>query len=241
MKKYAKEFVLSTAPQRSAEWYKERAGKPSASMLGDLFEIKRDGVTPTAKVEECLKKLAFERRFGTTYESFQTKAMADGVYFEDFAKTVYQKDTGNMLSEAFSYVSDWFVATPDANVTETETLEVGLLECKVVGDKTFMGIMENGIPYKHELQVQGQMLASGREWVDYVAINLKTSHYFIQRIPRNDKVIKRIYERLHEPLNLPELSDLGVKRFDPNLLTQYMNNNQSITESEETVIPEIGF
>lgn len=238
---YSKEFTLSTAPQRSAEWYKERAGKPSASMLAELFETKRDG-TPTAKSKEYLKKLAFERRFGVTYNSFQTKAMADGVYFEDFAKLVYQKDTGNKLSEAFSYISDWFVATPDANVVEAKTLRKGLLECKVVGDNTFMDIMENGIPHKHELQVQGQMMASGVDWVDYIVVNLKTQHYIIIRIKRNDELIKQIYERLHEPLDLPELSDLGVKSFDPELLTQYMNNNQGITENEEVVIPDdIGF
>lgn len=36
---YSKEFTLSTAPQRSAEWYKERASKPSASMLAELFDL----------------------------------------------------------------------------------------------------------------------------------------------------------------------------------------------------------
>lgn len=241
MKKYAKEFTQSTAPQRSAEWFLERLGKPSASMLGDLFDTKRDGVTPTAKAEECLKKLAFERRFGVIYESFQTKAMTDGVFFENFAKLVYQKDTGNTLSEAHSYVSDWFVATPDAKVLENITGERGLLECKVVGNKTFMGIMEFGIPYKHELQVQGQMMASGADWVDYIVVNLKTKHYIILRILRNNKLIKRIYERLHNLPPLPELHDLGVKEFDPNLLTQYVNGNSEIAQAEELILPDIGF
>ena len=237
MKKYAKEFHISTAPQRSAVWYAERAGKPSASGLGFLFDTLKDGCTPSAKAKKYLEQLAFERRFGVTFERFQTKPMADGVFFEDFAKMVYQRDTGNSLLPAFSYVSDWFVATPDANVVTLK--DKGLLECKIVGDATFMALMEDGIPVDHELQTQGQLMASGLDWVDYIVVNLKTRAYFIQRVHRNNKLIKRIYERLHEPLNLPELKDVGVKHFDENMLREYMGENQ--LEDKDLIIPDLGF
>jgi hypothetical protein len=251
MKKYAKEFRLSTAPQRSPKWYEERAGIPSASGLGFLFDTLKDGRTPSARAKKYLMELAFERKFGVTYDRFDTKAMADGRFFEDFAKRVYAKDTGNLVTEAFSYVSDWFVATPDANVTEftglggtaIATKENGLLECKVVGDETFTKMIEKGLELDHELQMQGQLLASGLDWVDYIVVNLKTKAYFIKRIPRNNKLIKRIYERLHEPLNLPELSTdhFGVQRFDESLLQDFINGKLLPGEEPPTFIENLPF
>lgn len=239
MKKYAKEFYISTAPQRSPKWFEEKCGKPSASGLAFLFDTLKDGHTPSAKAKNYLKQLAYERKFGTTFEIFQTKAMADGVFFEDFAKMVYERETGNQLSEAFSYISDWFVATPDANVLEVATKKKGLLECKVVGDKTFMKMMEEGAPIEHERQTQSQLMASGLDWVDYIVVNLKTRAYFIQRVHRNNVLIKRIYERLHEPLNLPTLKDVGVKQFDENLLQDFMSGN-NLKESD-LVIEDLPF
>lgn len=237
MKKYAKEFRLSTAPQRTPLWYKERAGIPSASGLGFLFDTLKDGYSPSAKAKKYLKQLAFERKFGVTFENFVTKAMADGTFFEDFAKMVYVKETRNLLSESFSYVSDWFVATPDANVLEKG--KKGLLECKIVGDATFMALMEEGIPIGHELQTQSQLMASGLDWVDYIVVNLKTRAYFILRVHRNNKLIKRIYERLHEPLDLPVLQDVGVKQFDENLLQDFMGDNQ--LKEEDLIIEDLPF
>jgi hypothetical protein len=229
MKKFAKEFRISDAPQRSPKWYAERAGIPSASGLGFLFDTLRDGRTPSAKAKKYLKQLAFERKFGVTFERFQTKPMADGVFFEDFAKEVYRSDTGNSLLPAFSYVSSWFIATPDAQVIDIQAKK-GLLECKIVGDETFMQMMEDGAPIEHELQTQSQLMASGYDWVDYIVVNLKTRNYFIIRVKRNNVLIKRIYERLHEPLDLPELKDIGVKQFDENLLHDFMGENNLIEE-----------
>lgn len=239
MKKYAKEFVISTAEQRSPEWFAERAGIPSASGLGFLFDVLKDGYTPSAKAKKYLRQLAFERKFGVTFEIFQTKAMKDGVFFEDFAKMVYERKTENILTVSTSYVSPWFVATPDAKVFDTTIKKYGGLECKIVGDKTFMELMEEGIPLGHELQTQGQMLATGWDWVDYIVVNLKTRAYFVQRAPRNNKLINRIYERLHEPLDLPILKDVGVEKFDENLLQDFMGDN-SLTD-KDLIIEDLGF
>jgi len=239
MKRYSKEFTLSTEEQRSPGWFKERAGIPSASGLGFLFDTLKDGFTPSAKAKKYLKQLAFEREFGTTFENFQTKAMRDGVFYEDFAKEVYVKETGNTLIEAYSYVSDWFIATPDSNVVEKKTKDTGLLECKIVGDATFMEMIEEGMPIEHELQTQSQLMASGDDWVDYIVVNLKTRAYFIQRVKRNNKLIKRIYERLHEPLDLPTLKDIGVKRFEEGALQEYMGEGSS--QDEDLIIGDLPF
>lgn len=221
MKKYAKEFKISTAPQRSPQWYAERAGIPSASGLGFLFDTLKDGITPSAKAKKYLKQLAFERKFKTTYEQFDTKAMADGRYYEDFAKMVYARETGNLVNPATSYISSWFIATPDAHVVEKGGKR-GLLECKVVGDKTFLEFSQEDLPIEHELQTQGQLMASGLDWVDYIIVNIKTQAYYIRRVHRNNKLIKRIYERLHEDLGIPNLDFGDVKRFDDSLLQEYI-------------------
>lgn len=251
MKKYAKEFRISTAEQRSPQWYAERAGIPSASGLGALFDTLMDGYTPSAKSRAYLKQLAYERKFKTTYEKFDTKAMQDGRYYEDFAKMVYQRETGNKLEEAFSFISSWFVATPDALVVEavkgqglaeglaSQKHQRGLLECKIVGDKSFLGFIEEGLPIEHELQTQGQMLASGADWVDYIVVNIKTRAYYIRRVKRNNRLIQRIYERLHEPLDLPKLDFGDVKQFDEGLLEEFVSGvaTGAPTDNSEIELP----
>ncbi len=99
--------------------------------------------------------------------------------------------------------------------------------------------MQEGMPIEHERQTQSQMMATGWDWVDYIVVNLKTKHYFIQRVYRNNALIKRIYERLHEPLDLPILKDVGVKRFDENLLQGFMDGN-NLKESD-LVIEDLPF
>lgn len=222
-KKYAREFVDSPHPQRSRDWYSERAGVPSASGLGALLETLKNG-QPSARSKEYRKQLAFERLFNTTFERFQTKAMADGVFFEEFARLLYAKDKGTTVNLATSYVSDWFVATPDGEIGQD-----GLLECKVVGDGTFIDIIESGIPSEHFLQIQGQLLATGRDWADYIAVNIKTKAYVIHRVERHDETIQMIYDRLHEPLDLPDLKAEQVKRFDEAVLTDWLEPKQSET------------
>lgn len=235
MKKYAKEFRLSTAPQRSPQWYAERAGIPSASGLGFLFDTLKDGITPSAKAKQYLKQLAYEQKFKTNYQLFDTKAMSDGRYYEDFAKGLYQQETGNIVTDATSYVSSWFIATPDKNVTEKLTKKKGVLECKVVGDKTFLEFSQESLPIAHELQTQGQLMASGLDWVDYIIVNIKTQAYYIRRVHRNNKLIKRIYERLHEPLGIPDLDFGDVKRFDENLLQEYIDGVGIVPPSLENI------
>lgn len=239
MKKYSKEFKESDAPQRSPKWYAERAGIPSSSGLAFLFDVLKDGYTPSAKAKKYLQQLAYERKFGVTYDVFVTKPMADGVFFEDFAKMVYERDTGNVLSVSNSFIAPWFVSSPDAKVFDVTIRKHGGLECKIVGDKTFLELMQEGMPIEHERQTQSQMMATGWDWIDYIVVNLKTKHYFIQRVHRNNVLIKRIYERLHEPPNLPELKDVGVRKFDDILLEDWMGNN-NVTQAE-LIIPDLGF
>ena len=133
---------------------------------------------------------------------------------------IYAQETGNTVMETTSYISDWFIATPDAHVVEKGGKR-GLLECKVVGDKSFLEFIEESLPLDHELQTQGQMLASGLDWVDYIIVNIKTRAYYVRRVYRNNKMIKRIYERLHEPLDLPNLDFGDVKQFDENFLEDF--------------------
>lgn len=213
-----KDFYISAAPQRSPEWFSERAGKPSASRLGALMDTLKSGA-PSQKQKDYLMELAYERVFGVNFDHYVNDAMRDGLYFEDLARQLYTRDTGNEVKVATSYVSDWFVATPDGLV-DTD----GLLECKVVRDNTFLSILENGQPREHYLQCQGQLMATGRKWVDYIAVNIKTKAYIVMRVERDKDTIKGIYDRLHEELELPELDTSHIKRFDDKTLQSYMNS-----------------
>lgn len=219
-KKYAKDFKQSTYQQRTDGWYKERVGKPSASRLGDFMNYTKAGLAGY-KRKEYMRQLAFERLFNTNFMVFESQAMRDGVFYEDFAKQLYTRETKTEVKGVNSFISDYFVATPDGLVGD------GLLECKVVGDGTFAEYLVDGVKQDHALQVQGQLLATGRDWCDYVIVNLKTRAYAIHRLYRDNNMIQMIYDKLHEPLELPELDNKLAKRFDSQLVVDYLAGKNS--------------
>ena len=225
-----KDFTKSENGQRTHDWYAERVGVPSASNLGAFLDTLKNG-QPSARNREYRKQLAFERRFNTRFEKFSTKAMSEGIFYEDFARRLYSEEAKVEVQEETSYISDYFIATPDGAIGQA-----GLLECKVVGDSTFIDIIENGVPKDHYLQMQGQLMATGREWVDYIAVNIKTRAYIIIRVERDSETIQMIYDKLHEPLDLPDLPAEQVKRFTAETLDEWLEPQQEIT-----IIKDLGF
>lgn len=185
-------FEYFAGEQRSPEWFELRHGKVTASRLSDWLAVaKKDGKTPLKARLDYEKELAFEQTFGVSYENPVTKAMKDGIDYEPFVREQYSKITGNAVKECGAWYNDIFVASPDGTVGED-----GLLEIKVVREGSFVDVLDNDVPDKWMLQIQGQIMASGKKWCDFVAANLLTGKMKVVRVEADAEMIMRIAESL---------------------------------------------
>lgn len=173
-------FEYFGGEQRSPKWYELRLGKVTASRLADWLAVSRAKNSKGKPLKARLdyeKELLFERKFGTSFETFVSEAMQDGIDYEAFGRKQYEVIKGVKVSEVGAWYSDYFVASPDGGVGED-----GLVEIKIVRDNTFADILVNGVPDKWWKQCQGQLWASGREWLDFIAVNFNTQKVKIIRI-----------------------------------------------------------
>lgn len=154
--------------QGSDEWLEARRGIVTASVVGKL-------VTPTLKVADndtsraLTRLLVAERITGFIVPTYQTDAMMRGTMDEPLARNLYRehhrgvrefgfitRDLGNGAILGYS---------PDGLVGGD-----GLIEVKSREPHLHLAVILGAdIPHAHMAQMQAGMLASGREWTDYLS------------------------------------------------------------------------
>lgn len=202
--------------QRTPVWYQLRIGKVTASRLDDWLAVSKakgkEG-QPLAKRTAYERELQYERQFGVAYQNYVSDAMLDGIELEDFARKQYQLISGNRAEPCGAWHNDHFVASPDSEVypkgsnnADPDNAE-GLLEIKIVRDNTFSEILLSGVPQKHWRQVQGQLWASGKQWCDYVAVNLNTKKIKVIRVEPDAEFHEWLELAVPEPISVPPFSE----------------------------------
>lgn len=197
-------FEYFAGEQRTKPWYELRIGKVTASRLADWMATSKAKATVGKPLKPRLdyeKELIFERQFGVAYENYVSSAMQDGIDFENFLVSQYEKTKGVKVVPVGAWYNDVFLASPDGGVADE-----GLLEVKVVRDNSFTEVLVSGVPDKHWKQIQGQLFASGRKWCDYVVGNLNTRKFKIIRVLPD--------EEFHEYLELALQEQLVTAEFD---------------------------
>ena len=195
-------FDYFAGEQLSPEWFQLRIGKVTASRLCDwLATSKKDGSPLKARLD-YEKELMFERQFNVAYNNYVSGAMDDGLAYEQFAADQYEKATGIKVQHSGAWFNDKFMASPDRIIEG-----IGLLEIKIVRDNTFSDILINGVPEKWWLQIQGQLWASGRDWCDFVALNLNTKKFKIINVEPNEEFQERLKKSLTEKLSVPKFDE----------------------------------
>lgn len=207
-------FEYLQTRQRSPEWFAVRMGRVTASRLPDWMAVSKvkpkDGEAPKPLKARAdyERELWFERKFGVSFNNYVSEAMMDGEDFENFIRKQYELIKGVAVEECGIFFNDHFAATPDGLIG-TE----GILEIKILRDNTFTDVLLGGVPEPHFLQIQGQLLASGRKWADYVAFNINTRKISIWRVTANQALHTEIAESVVadltvEEVETPELYDI---------------------------------
>lgn len=179
--------------QRSPEWFAARAGKVTASRIGDLMARTKTGYG--ASRANYMAELISERLTGVKAEGFTNAAMQWGTDQEPAAKAAYSFMTDHTISEA-AFVDHPSIAmagaSPDGLIGDD-----GLIEIKCPNTATHLEtLLTEVIDGKYILQMQFQMAVTGRKWCDFASFDPRlpaAMQLWIKRVDRDPKKIDEIH------------------------------------------------
>jgi putative phage-type endonuclease len=175
--------------QGTPEWLAERAGRVTASAIGNVLMAKS-----TAGYQNYLAQLICERLTGQPVETFKSDAMQYGTETEAQARAFYELESGNDVTEC-GFIPHpsliWAGASPDGLIGD-----LGLVEIKCPQPaKHIKNLMGGTIDKAYSLQMQWQMECTGREWCDFVSFNPSFPDHLqihIQRVERDAETIAEL-------------------------------------------------
>lgn len=177
--------------QRSPEWFEQRAGRITASRFADAIAMNKQTGKPTAARETYMRSIVAEILSGRPRHSVSSQSMAWGTEAEQFARQAYELEKGFFVEEAgftTHYQYDYIGGSPDGLVGND-----GLIEIKCPHDEqVHIGTWLNGMPDDHKPQVQGNLMVTGREWLDFISFDPRQApryQLYIQRIERDEDYI----------------------------------------------------
>lgn len=181
---------IHDVPQGSTAWLKLRLGIPTASSFD---RIVTPGGKPSTSQDGYLRELLAEVIMGRPVEMIQTSWMergtdleAEAVRYYEFERDVETVPVGFITTDDGSYG-----ASPDRLVGEK-----ALLEIKCPKAETHVGyLLFDDVQKKYFPQLQGQLLVTGREYVDIVSYHpdMPTA---VSRVTRDDKYIETLEREL---------------------------------------------
>lgn len=191
--------------QRSDEWFTERAGKITGSMM-HVVMLERDREPfksgprkgqpkpPPKALTDYAHQLAAERLTGKPRRQIKAAALQWGQDVEPAAVGAYQAETGSIVTLC-GFVQhpthDFIGASPDFLVDDDGGGEVKSPESTEVHLATLL----EGLPPEHLEQIQGGLWVTGRQWWDFVSYHPDFPaglRLYVQRIVRDEAFITRL-------------------------------------------------
>ena len=178
--------------QGTDEWKMARLGHVSASNL--------DAVMAKVKTGEAKTRLDYKIRVATEQitnaiqDSYSNQYMEWGIEQEPFARMAYEARTESFVEKTGFWKHPdikWFGCSPDGLVGDD-----GLIEIKCPKSTTHVKyLLDNQLPDDYYWQVHGQMLVTGRKWVDFISFDPRMPEHkqlFIIRVNRDEEVMAQL-------------------------------------------------
>jgi hypothetical protein len=192
--------ILDTQ-QGTPEWFKARAGIPTASSFDKIVTTKGE---PSKQADKYMLQLAGESIIGMPEMTYQNDAMKRGIELEPEARMCYELMTGNTVSQiGFCVDERGWGCSPDGLVGEDGLIEV---KCPILSTHVSY-LLADTIVQDYWQQSQGQMLVTGRKWCDMVSYypNLRTVVIRVERdnvfIGKLEAELEKFCNRLSEVVN----------------------------------------
>ena len=193
-------MIISEAEQGSDQWFKERAGVPSASSFDKIMGSQ--GKISTQR-EKYMFTLAWERMTAQKSEGDANGTMQRGVEMEPEARNFFEMKTDLDVEEVgFCYKDEKkdVGCSPDGLMDRKEGLEIKCPEMATHIEYLF----KNKLPTKYFPQVQGSMFVTGLERWHFFSYfpALPPVHIIVERdeiwIAKFSKAIKEFNVELEE-------------------------------------------
>ena len=175
--------------QRSEEWFRERAGKATASRIADITARTKSGYS--ASRANYRSQLVIERLQGKPVESYINAAMQFGIDTEPQARAAYEflHDVDVETCGFFTHPAiPMSGASPDGLVGAE-----GLLEIKCPNSATYINAaLGDEIDDRYMKQMQWQLACSCRQWCDFVLFDPRMPpdmQFDCQRVMRDESMI----------------------------------------------------
>lgn len=198
--------------QGSDEWTALRAGLPTASEFSKIITPKTH--TLSASASSYAVKLAVEIILGCPLEADlnHNQDVQRGIALEEVAAQSYEFETAE-TAQRVGFITDnagTYGASPDRLIGED-----GLLEIKCPRPEKHAHYMLNGFGADYFVQVQGQLLVTGRRWCDRYSYCPGLRPY-TERVERDEAFLKALSDALAQfhALKLDILRTLQSKEND---------------------------
>jgi len=182
--------------QGTPEWFEQRIGKVTASRIADIIAKTKTGMSSSRA--NYMAQLVAERLTGQVAESFKSGAMQHGTETEPMARSAYETETGQMVTEVAMIqhpIIEMAGASPDGLVGED-----GLVEIKCPNTATHIAtLIADKAPSQYIPQMMWQMACTGRQWCDFVSYDPRMPEdmqLFIKRVHRDEKLISEFTDEV---------------------------------------------
>ena len=157
------ELQIFECEQNSDAWYAARAGIVTASEFSTVLAKGRGGA-PSETRKKLLAIKAAEIITGGAVQAWQGNEHTErGHILEQEIRDLYEATSEHPVTQVGFMRRGRMGCSPDAVVGDD-----GLFEAKSCLPHIQITRLENGsLPSEHLAQVMGQLLVSGRQWVDY--------------------------------------------------------------------------
>lgn len=151
----------------------------------------------TATYRSYLLQIVTERLTGLPQEAgYVNNDMQHGIDTEPQARTAYEVETGDVVTETgLVLYDDWIAGSPDGLVGDD-----GLVEFKCPRSTTHIDWIDAGkLPAKHKAQVQGLLMVCRRKWAHFVSYDNRLPPHlrlWIREVEADEKYQAELLDKL---------------------------------------------
>ena len=181
-------MIIHNCQQRSEEWGRLRCGRFTGS---DFCTFMGKGETRN----KALWEKAVERITGKSEKKpIINEHIQRGIELEDTARTYYEMETGNTVVQVgFIEMDEYTGSSPDGLVGDD-----GIIEIKCPSSAVFLRhLIRDDIEKQYYIQIQFNLMVSGRKWCDFVRYN-ENFDLYIKRVYVDEECQKEIREALKD-------------------------------------------
>lgn len=173
--------IFRNFAQYSPEFWEHRRGKPSTSEFHRIITARTRKLSAAADgyiAQLCAEQVHFDPNFFT--EKPRSAEMEHGSRAEAEARKWYALEANTDIEEVGGVFDGRFWSSPDGLIGDD-----GILECKCPQLETHVKYLldRERLLNEYQCQVHGQLIVSGRKWVDLVSYVVGLAPIIIRVVP----------------------------------------------------------